>query len=112
SPSPAAVRGVPPLDGPRPVTLPSPFALAHGTGVKPVTIAESVLKPAIDALDADLVVLSEPFLARDETSSAADLEEPLSKLAGGPKLALQRTFCDARESLRQGPAELPGDGIG
>jgi 5-methyltetrahydropteroyltriglutamate--homocysteine methyltransferase len=105
-------RGVAPLDDPRLVTLPSPFALAQGTGVKAVTIAESVLKPAIEALDADLVVLSEPFFARDETSSPADLEEPLSKLAGGPKLALQLTFCDARESLERGLAELPVDAIG
>jgi 5-methyltetrahydropteroyltriglutamate--homocysteine methyltransferase len=105
-------RAVAPLDGPRLVTLPSPFALAQGTGVKAVTIAESVLKPAIEALDADLVVLSEPFLARDETSSPGDLEEPLSKLAGGPKLALQLTFCDAGEALEQGLAELPVDAIG
>jgi 5-methyltetrahydropteroyltriglutamate--homocysteine methyltransferase len=105
-------RDVAPLDGPRLVTMPSPFALAHGTGVKAVTIAENVLKPAIEALDADLVVLSEPFLARDEASSPADLEEPLSKLGGGPKLALQLTFCDARESLEQGLAELPVDAIG
>jgi len=105
-------RDIAPVDGPRLVTLPSPFALAQGTGVEAVTIAESVLKPAIEALDADLVVLSEPFLARDGTSSPADLEEPLSKLTGGPKLALQLTFCDARESLEQGLAELPVDAIG
>ncbi|HEX6679575.1 MAG TPA: hypothetical protein VF063_02910, partial [Gaiellaceae bacterium] len=105
-------RDVAPLPAPRLVTLPSPFALAHGTGVQPVTIAENLLKPAIDALEADLVVLSEPFLARDETSSPAALEEPLSKLTGGPKLALQLTFCDARESLEQGLAELPVDAIG
>jgi 5-methyltetrahydropteroyltriglutamate--homocysteine methyltransferase len=105
-------RDVAPLPGPRLLTLPSPFALAHGTGVQPVAIAESVLKPAIEALEADLVVLSEPFLARDETSSPVDLEEPLSKLAGGPKLALQLTFCDARESLEQGLADLPVDAIG
>jgi 5-methyltetrahydropteroyltriglutamate--homocysteine methyltransferase len=109
---PLSERDVAPLPGPRLVTLPSPFALAQGTGVEPVTIAESVLKPAIDALDADLVVLSEPFLARDEASSPGDLEEPLSKLDGGPKLALQLTFCDARESLEQGLAELPVDAIG
>jgi 5-methyltetrahydropteroyltriglutamate--homocysteine methyltransferase len=105
-------RDVAPLPGSRLVTLPSPFALAHGTGVEPVTIAENVLKPAIESLEADLVVLSEPFLARDETSSPAELEDPLSKLAGGPKLALQLTFCDARESLEQGLAELPVDAIG
>jgi 5-methyltetrahydropteroyltriglutamate--homocysteine methyltransferase len=107
-------RDVAPLPGQRQrlVTLPSPYALAHGTGVQPGTIAENVLKPAIEALEADLVVLSEPFLGRDETSSPADLEEPLSKLSGGAKLALQLTFCDARESLEQGLADLPVDAIG
>src|SRR5437764_3789856 len=105
-------RDVAPLHGPRLVTLPSPFALAKGTGGQPVTIAESVLKRAIEAFEAELVVLSEPFLARDEMSSPADLEEPLSKLTGGPKLALQLTFCDARESLEQGLADLPVDAIG
>lgn len=105
-------RYLPPLPGPRLVTLPSPFALAHGTKVSPQTMATEVLKPAIDALQADLVVLSEPFLGRDESASPAELAEPLGALRGGPTLALQLTFCDARPMLERGLAELPVDAIG
>src|SRR5919197_6282552 len=42
---PLDARYVAPLPGPRLVTLPSPYALAHGTEVSPKTMAESVLKP-------------------------------------------------------------------
>jgi len=105
-------RYVTPLPGPRLVTLPSPFALAQGTGVPALTIAENVLKPALEAVDADLVVLAEPFFGRAEAAAASDLEEPLATLAGGPKLALQLTFCNAREPLEQGLGELPVDAIG
>src|SRR5690242_8604008 len=41
-------RYVPPLPGPRLVTLPSPYALALGTDVTPRVMAENVLKPALD----------------------------------------------------------------
>jgi 5-methyltetrahydropteroyltriglutamate--homocysteine methyltransferase len=105
-------RYVAPLPGPRLVTLPSPFAIAQGTGVPALTIAESVLKPALEAVDADLVVLAEPFFGRAEAAAASELEEPLAALAGGPKLALQLTFCDAREAFEQGLGELPVDAIG
>jgi 5-methyltetrahydropteroyltriglutamate--homocysteine methyltransferase len=105
-------RYVSPLPGPRLMTLPSPFALAQGTGVPALTIAESVLKPALEALDADLVVLAEPFFGRAEAAAASELEEALAALAGGPKLALQLTFCNAREPLEQGLGELPVDAIG
>src|SRR5437762_6289034 len=37
-------RYVAPLPGPRLVTLPSPFALAHGTGIPPKVLADGVLK--------------------------------------------------------------------
>jgi 5-methyltetrahydropteroyltriglutamate--homocysteine methyltransferase len=104
-------RYVAPLPGPRLVTLPSPFALSHGTDVTPQAIAENVLEPAIDALDAELVVLAEPFLGREDFSPAA-LEPALAALSGGPKLALQLTFCDARPALERGLAELPVDAIG
>jgi 5-methyltetrahydropteroyltriglutamate--homocysteine methyltransferase len=104
-------RYIAPLPGPRLVTLPSPFALSHGTDLTPQAIAENVLKPAIDALDAELVVLSEPFLGREEISPA-ELEPALAALGGGPKLALQLTFCDARPALERGLAELPVEGIG
>jgi 5-methyltetrahydropteroyltriglutamate--homocysteine methyltransferase len=105
-------RYVVPLPGPRLVTLPSPFALSQGTGVPALTIAENVLKPALDGIDAELVVLAEPFFGRVEGASPSDLEEPLAALGGGPKLALQLTFCDARKPLEQGLAELPVDAIG
>jgi 5-methyltetrahydropteroyltriglutamate--homocysteine methyltransferase len=105
-------RYIAPLPGPRLVTLPSPFALSQGTGVPALTIAENVLKPVVEALDAELVVLAEPFFGREEATSPAELEEPLAALAGGPSLALQLTFCDARKALEQGLAELPVDAVG
>jgi 5-methyltetrahydropteroyltriglutamate--homocysteine methyltransferase len=100
-----------PLQGPRLVTLPSPYALAKGTGVTPKTMAEGVLKPQLDGLEAELVVLAEPFLARDE-APLDDLAEALAALAGGPKLAVWFTFGDARRLLEQGLADLPVEGVG
>jgi len=105
-------RDIAPLPGPRLVTLPSPFALSQGTGVPALTISENVLKPALDGVDADLVVLAEPFFGRAEDAAPSDLAEPLAALSGGPKLALQLTFCDARKPLEQGLGELPVDAIG
>jgi 5-methyltetrahydropteroyltriglutamate--homocysteine methyltransferase len=109
---PLGERYVAPLSGPRLVTLPSPFALSQGTGVPALTIAEDVLKPALAAVDADLVVLAEPFFGRADDAAPSELEEPLGALAGGPKLALQLTFCDARRALEQGLGDLPVDAIG
>lgn len=111
-PAPLEERYVAPLPGPRLVTLPSPFALSQGTGVPAHTIAENVLKPLVDALDAELVVLAEPFFGREEATSVSELEQALSSLAGGARLALQLTFCDARVPLEQGLGELPVDAIG
>jgi 5-methyltetrahydropteroyltriglutamate--homocysteine methyltransferase len=105
-------RYVAPLPGPRLVTLPSPYAFAKGTGLPPKALAEGVLKPALEALDAELVVLVEPFFARDEGASVKGLEEPLEALAGGPKLALWLTFGDARRALEQGAADLPVEALG
>jgi 5-methyltetrahydropteroyltriglutamate--homocysteine methyltransferase len=101
-----------PLPGPRLVTLPSPFALSHGMGVDASTLAEGVLKPQIDALDAELVVLEEPFLARAENGALDDLAGALEKLGGGPKLALWVTFGSADQLFEQGLALLPVDAIG
>src|SRR6266571_1989296 len=50
---PLTERYVAPLPGPRLVTLPSPSALAHGTDVSPKAMAEGVLKPAIEGLEAE-----------------------------------------------------------
>lgn len=110
--SPLGEQYVAPLPGPRLVTLPSPFALAQGTGVPPEVLAEQVLKPALETIDAELVVLVEPFFAREEAASPSDLEEALAALAGGPPLALWLTFGDARRVLKDGAAELPVDGLG
>jgi 5-methyltetrahydropteroyltriglutamate--homocysteine methyltransferase len=106
---PLAERYVAPLPGPRLATLPSPYALAHGTEVSPRRMAESVLKPALDGLDAELVVLAEPFLGSDGLD---DLAEALEALSGGPKLALWLEFGDAKPALEQGAAELPVEGLG
>ncbi len=105
-------RYVVPLPGPRFVTLPSPYALAKGTGVPPRAMAEGILKPQLDALDAELVVLAEPFLARDEQAELADVEDALRVLDGGPSLVLWLTFGDARRVLEQGAADLPVEGLG
>lgn len=102
-------RYVASLSGPRLVTLPSPFALALGTGVSPREMAEGVLKPALEGLDAELVVLAEPFLGGE---SLDELAEALEALSGGPKLALWLEFGDAKPALEHGAAELPVDGLG
>jgi 5-methyltetrahydropteroyltriglutamate--homocysteine methyltransferase len=103
---------VSPVPGPRIVTLPSPFALAHGTEVTAKTMAEGVLKPALDGIAAELVVLEEPFLARDDEAQPDDVADALRALAGGPKLALWLTFGDAGRLLDNGLADLPVDAIG
>ncbi len=100
------------LPGPRLVTLPSPFALSHGTDVTPKAMAEGVLKPQLEAIDAELVVLEEPYLAREESPDLGAVEEALQVLAGGPKLALWLTFGDAQRLLEQGLADLPVHAIG
>jgi 5-methyltetrahydropteroyltriglutamate--homocysteine methyltransferase len=105
-------RYVAPLPGPRLVTLPSPFALAQGTGIPPKVMAEGVLKPALEGLDAELVVLAEPFFVRDDGAKLEDLAEALEALAGGPKLALWLEFGDAGPALEQGAADLPVEGLG
>jgi len=102
-------RYVVPLPGPRLVTLPSPFALAHGTSLSPKTVAEGVLKPALDGLEAELVVLAEPFLAREQERDLSDLAEALDVLPG--KLALWLEFGDAGRVLAEA-ADLPVEGIG
>jgi 5-methyltetrahydropteroyltriglutamate--homocysteine methyltransferase len=101
-----------PLEDRRLVTLPSPYALASGTGLEPRTVAEGVLRPQIEAADAELVVLGEPFLARAPQPDLAPLAEALALLRGGPPLALQVTFGDAAPLVERGLFELPVEGIG
>jgi 5-methyltetrahydropteroyltriglutamate--homocysteine methyltransferase len=110
--APLDARFLAPLPGSRLVTLPSPFALAHGTGIAPKVMAEGVLKPALDGLDAELVVLAEPFFLRDDGAKLEDLAEALEAIAGGPKLALWLEFGDAGPALEQGAADLPVEGLG
>jgi 5-methyltetrahydropteroyltriglutamate--homocysteine methyltransferase len=105
-------RYVAPLPGPRLVTLPSPFALAKGTGVTAATMAKEVLAPVVGSLDAELVVLVEPFFAREKAAELDGLAEALELLSDRPKLAVWFTFGDARPVLEAGAADLPVDGIG
>jgi 5-methyltetrahydropteroyltriglutamate--homocysteine methyltransferase len=105
-------RYVAPLPAPRLVTLPSPYALAYGTDTPPRAIAEGVLKPAISGVDAELVVLAEPFLARGTEFSLDALAEAMELLAGDTPVALQCTFGDASTLLERGLADLPVEGIG
>jgi 5-methyltetrahydropteroyltriglutamate--homocysteine methyltransferase len=103
-----------PLPGAHVVTLPSPWALASGTGLTPRAVAEGLLRPQLDALgpQVELVVLVEPFLARDPAAKLDDLASALEALAGTRPLALQFVFCDARPVLEQRVDELAVDGIG
>jgi 5-methyltetrahydropteroyltriglutamate--homocysteine methyltransferase len=107
---PLGERYVMPLPGPRLVTLPSPFALAHGTSLSPREVAAGVLKPALEGIDAELVVLAEPFLAREESPQLDGLAEALELLDG--KLALWLEFGDAGPALRSGAADLPVEALG
>ena len=100
-----------PLPGRRLVTLPSPFAFARAAGLDPRTVSEAVLAPVLEVLDAELVVLSEPFLARERDPDLAALGEALESLSGRLPLVLQLTFGDASPLLDR-LAELPVDGIG
>lgn len=112
--TPLGERYVAPLPGPRLVTLPSPFAFARGTGLRPRQLAEGVLGPQLEALGraAELVVLAEPFLAREEEPDLDGLAEGLEALGGRGRLALQLTLGDASRALERGLAELPVDAIG
>ena len=99
------------LPGPRLVTLPSPYAFAKDTGLSPRELAEGVLAPQLEALDAELVVLTEPFLAREEQPDLDSLAEALEALQGGLPLALQLVFGDAGPLIAK-LAELPVNAIG
>jgi 5-methyltetrahydropteroyltriglutamate--homocysteine methyltransferase len=102
---------VAPLPDARVVTLPSPSALSRGTGLTPRALAEGVLRPAIDGLNAQLVVLSEPFLARDDAPDVEALADALDALGGGPPLVLHLVFADAGPLLGR-LTGLPLHGIG
>jgi len=99
------------LDGPRLVTLPSPYAFGEAAGVDQRAIAASVLAPAVEALDAELLVLSEPFLSRSPDADVAAFGDALAELPKRGTLALHLTFGDA-SSLLERLVDLPVDGIG
>jgi 5-methyltetrahydropteroyltriglutamate--homocysteine methyltransferase len=101
-----------PLPADRLVTLPAPFALSHGTGFTAREVSEGILRPQIEALDAELVVLNEPFLARVDERHLEGLQEALSVLVGGPRLALWITFGDAATLVSEGLFDLGVDAIG
>jgi 5-methyltetrahydropteroyltriglutamate--homocysteine methyltransferase len=104
-------RYVAPMPGPRLVTLPSPYAFARDTGASARELAEGVLAPQLKALDAELVVLTEPFLAREEHPGLDSLADALDALQDRAPLALQLVFGDAGPLLPR-LAELPVDAIG
>jgi 5-methyltetrahydropteroyltriglutamate--homocysteine methyltransferase len=108
---PLGAEAVADLDGPRLVTLPSPYAFGEAAGVDPREIAASVLAPAVEALDAELLVLSEPFLARSSDADVAALGDALAELPARGRLVLHLTFGDA-SSLLERLVDLPVDGIG
>ena len=70
------------------------------------------MRPQLEAIDAELVVLEEPYLAREEHADLGAVEEALQVLDGGPKLALWLTFGNAGRLLGQGLADLPVEAIG
>ena len=107
-------RYFPPLPGPRLVTLPSPWALARGTDLTPDTVARDVLRPMLEALgpEVELVVLAEPFFARDPGANLDQLAAALEALDGGRALALQLAFSDAGPALGLGLDQLPLDAVG
>jgi len=100
-----------PLPGARLVTVPSPFAFAHAGGLDPREVSSAVLAPALEALDAELVVLSEPFLAREHEPDLAALADAIEALQTSVPLVLQLTFGDSGPLL-EGLADLPVAGIG
>jgi 5-methyltetrahydropteroyltriglutamate--homocysteine methyltransferase len=99
------------VPGARLVTLPSPFAFATAGGLDPRDVASELLAPALAALDPDLVVLSEPFLAREPDPDLDALGEAIASLDGSVPLVLQLTFGDAGPLLER-LVDLPVSGVG
>jgi 5-methyltetrahydropteroyltriglutamate--homocysteine methyltransferase len=96
-------------------TLPSPFALARAAGnaVSAPSLAANVLAPQIEAwgrAGCALIVLSEPFVAR-EGEGAGELLGALAELPTQVPLALQLVFGDAAAllpELADGPVQAVG----
>jgi 5-methyltetrahydropteroyltriglutamate--homocysteine methyltransferase len=95
-------------------TLPSPLALARAAreAAGAETLAADVLAPQIEAYGESgcaLVVLSDPFLARE--GGAAELKAALAKLPSSATYVLQLPFGDAASVLAD-LADAPVAGIG
>ena len=91
--------------------MPSPFAFARAGGLDPREVASAVLAPALEAVDAELVVLSEPFLARERDPDLDAFAEAIAALPSSAPLVLQLTFGDSGPLLER-LIELPVAGIG
>jgi 5-methyltetrahydropteroyltriglutamate--homocysteine methyltransferase len=95
-------------------TLPSPLALSRAADGEAgaAVMAANVLAPQIEAYaqaGCALVVLSDPFLAREE--GVADLARALAELPHTIPLALQVPFGDAAPVLEE-LADAPVDAVG
>ena len=95
-------------------TLPSPYALARAADgrVSARTLAANVLAPQIEAWSeagCALVILAEPFLARE--GEAGEALAPLTDLPDSVPLALQLVFGDASRLLDE-LAEAPIAAVG
>jgi 5-methyltetrahydropteroyltriglutamate--homocysteine methyltransferase len=93
-------------------TLPSPlaFSRAAGDAVSAEKLAADVLGPQIEAWSgADLIVLSEPFAARE--GAVVELARALAELPTGTPLVLQLPFADAAPVL-PALADAPVSAIG
>jgi 5-methyltetrahydropteroyltriglutamate--homocysteine methyltransferase len=95
-------------------TLPSPVAFSRATKneASASLLAANVLAPQIDAYAAagcSLIVLSDPFLARE--GGIPELRAALSELPASVPMALHLPFADARPVLSE-LADLPVDAIG
>lgn len=95
-------------------TLPSPlaFSIAAGRTISAQVLAARVLAPQIEAFAAAgcaLVVLSEPFLARE--GGGSELRAALAELPDSVPLALQLVFGDAAGVIEE-TANLPVAAVG
>ena len=107
-------RYVPTLKGARLVTFPSPWALARSTDLAPSAVARDLLRPVLEALgpDVELVVLAEPFFAREPDADVDELASAVEALDGNRTIALQLVFSDAGPALGRGLGDLPVGAIG
>ena len=93
-----------PLPGPRLVTLPSPFALAHGTGVEPRRWPKASSSRRSTRSTPSSSCSRSRFSRAPRTPSLDGARRRRSRSsAGGPKLALWVTFGGRGPAVRAGP---------